>query len=507
VSKTSLAPSTTWALADRPTRDIAVLDVGSNSVRLVLYRVEGRAIWTVFNEKVLAGLGRDLSQTGRLSPEGVTLAMAALRRFKLVLEGAAGVELFAVATAAVRDAADGPAFLKRVKAETGLKVRVLTGEEEAHYSALGVAAGQPRADGVVGDLGGSSLELVRLVKGKPGAGVTLPLGPLALGAPDFDAHAVRKAAAARLAPLKKRFSGGCFYAVGGAWRNLAILHMRLADYPLGIVQQYEMSAREALAIARLVAVQSRHSLDRIPGMSKKRSETLPFAALVLEAVVEQLGVSRIVISAYGLREGLVFEALPRALRRRDPLVEGCAALGARQGVAEHLGPALEAWLTPLWTTLEPVFEPARRAVLLAAACRLADMGARLHPDHRADLVFDQVLRAPVAGQTHAERAFLAVAAFARHTVQPPPQAQALEKVLSEERMQRARALGAAMRLGCDLSGRSPPLLAKATLAVEKRALVLTAQRDHADLLLGEHTTKRLAALADALDLTPQVMTA
>ena len=506
MSKTSPAPSTTWAHADRPTRDIAVLDVGSNSIRLVLYRVEGRAIWTVFNEKVLAGLGRDLSQTGRLSPDGIMLALAALRRFKLVLEGANGVELFAVATAAVREAADGPAFLKRVHAETGLKVRVLSGEEEAHYSALGVAAGQPNADGVVGDLGGSSLELVRLVDGRPGKGVTLPLGPLALGAPSFDAQAVRKAAAARLAPLKKRYAAGCFYAVGGAWRNLAILHMRLADYPLGIVQQYEMNAREALSIARLVAVQSRYSLDRIPGMSKKRSETLPFAALVLEALVEQLGISRIVISAYGLREGLVYDALPEGLRGRDPLVEGCAALGARQGVAEQLGPALEEWLKPLWAELEPVFEPPRRAVLLAAACRLADMGARLHPDHRADLVFDQVLRAPIAGQTHAERAYLAVAAFARHTAHALPQAQALEKVLTPERLQRARALGAAMRLGCDLSGRSPPLLAKASLGVEKGSLVLTARRDHADLLLGEHTTKRLAALAELLDLEPMVRT-
>jgi len=507
VSKISPALSTTWAHADRPVREIAVLDVGSNSVRLVLYRVEGRAIWTVFNEKVLAGLGRDLSRTGRLSPDGVILALSALRRFKLVLDGAKGVEVFAVATAAVRDAKDGPAFLKRVLAETGLRVRVLSGKEEAHYSALGVAAGQPGADGVVGDLGGSSLELVRLTKGKAGEGITLPLGPLALGAPDFDPELVSRTATERLAPLRKRFSGSCFYAVGGAWRNLAILQMRLAGYPLAIVQQYEISAAEALSIARLVAAQSRSSLDRIPGMSKKRSETLPFAALVLESLVEQLGVSRIVISAFGLREGLVFEALPKHLRSSDPLVEGCAALGARQGVAEALGPALEAWLTPLWRALEPTFDADRRDVLLAAACRLADMGARLHPDHRADLVFDQVLRAPIPGQTHAERAFLAAAAFARHTSAPMREPEILARVLTPERLRRARALGAAMRLGCDLSGRSPPLLAKAALGIDKNALVLTAKRDHADLLLGEHTNKRLGVLAQLLDLEPKVRTA
>ena len=495
-----------WAPADRPVRDVAVVDIGSNSVRLVLYRVEGRAIWTVFNEKVLAGLGRDLSRTGRLSPEGVVLALSALRRFKLVLEGAGVAEVHAVATAAVREAKDGKAFVEQITAETGLKVRILSGEEEARLSALGVVAGQPGASGVVGDLGGSSLELIRLKAGEASKGVTLPLGPLALGASGFDPEAVSRTAQLKLAKLPKGFESDCFYAVGGAWRNLALLQMRLAGYPLAIVQQYEMPARDALAVARLMAGQSPSSLDRIEGMSKKRAETLPYAALVLEAIIERLGVSRIVISSHGLREGLVFESIPRDLRALDPLVEGCTALGARQGIAEQLGPALEAWLTPVWQALPPVFEAARQTVLLAAACRLADIGARLHPDHRADLVFDQVLRAPIAGQSHPERAFLAAAAFARHTAHPLPFAE-LDRVLSPERMKRARALGAAMRLGCDLSGRSAPLLSKASLKIDKGVLTLTAQRDHADLLLGEGTTKRLNALAQVLELEPRVRTA
>jgi len=495
-----------WAHADRPVRDIAVLDVGSNSVRLVLYRVEGRAIWTVFNEKVLAGLGRDLGRTGRLSPEGVATALSALRRFKLVLDAARPTEVYGVATAAVRDAEDGKAFIAQVRAETGLKVKILSGEAEARLSAVGVDAGQPGARGVVGDLGGSSLELVRLDDGRPSRGVTLPLGPLALGAPGFDAPSVRKAAAQRLAKLEDGFEGDCFYAVGGAWRNLALLQMRLAGYPLAVVHQYEIPAAEALSIARLMATQSRTSLDRIQGMSKKRAETLPYAALVLEALIERLGFSRIVVSAYGLREGLVFESLPERLRARDPLVEGCAALGARLGMTERLGPALEAWLAPLWSALGPTFEPPRDAVLLAAACRLADIGARLHPDHRADLVFDQVLRAPIAGQTHPERAFLAAAAFARHTSHPLP-ANELHRVLPPEHLKRARALGAALRLGCDLSGRSPPLLAKSALALDKKTLTLTAQRDYADLLLGEHTSKRFNALAAALDVEAKVKTA
>lgn len=507
MSKTSPAPSTTSAPADKAPRDLAVIDVGSNSVRLVLYRVEGRAIWTVFNEKVLAGLGRDLVETGRLADQGVQTALAALRRFRAVLDGVQPAEVFAVATAAVREAKDGPDFVQRVKKQTGIKLRVLSGAEEAGYSALGVAAGQPTADGVVGDLGGSSLELVRLSKGRAGDGVTLPLGPFALGAPDhFDPEALRETIAARLGQIGKAHRNACFYAVGGAWRNIALLHMSVTQYPLRIVHQYEMSARDALEACRLVARQSKGSLERIEGVSKKRADTLPFAALVLEGLIERLALERVVVSAFGLREGLVMEALPRAVQALDPLVEGCAALGARQGVAEQLGAALEAWLTRFWGGLEPVFDQAREPVLLAAACRLADLGARLHPDHRAQLVFDQVLRAPIAGQTHAERAFLAAAIHGRHTSQPPPDPEALSRLLSPERLERAKVLGLAMRLGCDLSGRSPPLLAQAALTLDRGALVLSAERKGSDLLLGEQTSRRLAALAHALEREPKIRT-
>jgi exopolyphosphatase/guanosine-5'-triphosphate,3'-diphosphate pyrophosphatase len=492
---------------DPPPKDVAVIDVGSNSVRLVVYRVEGRAIWTVFNEKVLAGLGRDLPQTGRLSDHGAQIALGALRRFRAVLDGVKPDEIFTAATAAVRDARDGADFVARVKAETGLKIRIIAGQEEARLSALGVAAGQPGADGVVGDLGGSSLELIRLARGKPGAGITLPLGPFALGAPDhFDPDHVRAEVARRLSKVAKDYKGGCFYAVGGAWRNIALLHMSLSRYPLRIVHQYEITAREALEAARFVAGQSRSSLERIDGVSRKRAETLPFAALVMEGLIERLELQRVVISAFGLREGQIYEALPAAVRRLDPLVEGCAALGSRQGAAEQLGAALETWLAPFWCKLEPVFEGKRDAVMLAAACRLADLGARLHPDHRAQLVFDQVLRAPIAGQTHAERAFLAVAIFTRHTSQPPPEPETVNRLLTPERLERARVLGMAMRLGCDLSGRSPPLLAQASLSLEKGAAVLSADRPNADLLLGEQTAKRLASLAQPLGLEPKLRT-
>ena len=480
--------------------DAAVIDVGSNSVRLVLYRLDGRALWTVYNEKVLAGLGRDLAITGRLSPEGCAAAIAALTRFRVLIEAAGPLEVFTVATAAVREADDGEAFQRRVGEQTGLTLRVLTGEEEAHYAALGVLAGAPESTGLVGDLGGASLELTRLVDGEPRRGVTLPLGPFAVAQRGrFDAVKVRAAVDQSLRPIAERFRATTLNAVGGAWRNFALIHMRMINYPLEIVHEYEMDVRDALQAAAFISQQSRGSLERIEGISRRRLEALPHAAVVLEGLIEHLGLERIVWSAYGLREGLVFESASPRLRRRDPLVEGCAALGARSAVAEPLGAALEAWLAEAFGSLEPVFGR-RDSVLIAAACRLAELGAQLHPDHRARLIFDQVLRAPIPGMDHAERVFLASAAYARHSASPNlPQTEITSRLLTTERRQRARVLGAALRLGCDLSGRNPRLLPHARLAFLPDAVVLRADEMWGPILLSEQSVKRAETLALALE--------
>lgn len=482
-------------------RDVAAIDIGSNSVRLVLYRLEGRAIWTVFNEKVLAGLGRDLAATGRLSVEGAAQALTALKRFAAVIEGVRPAHTFVAATAAVREAVDGQEFCDRVAAETGLRIRVLSGEEEARYAALGVLAGIPHADGVVGDLGGSSLELVRLTAGEVGRGATLPLGPFALAdARGFDADRLREAIADRLETAGD-FKADTLYAVGGAWRTLAQVHMGVSGYPLRIVHQYEMDATEVLDTARLIARASRAALEKWPGLSKKRAETLPHAALVLEGLIERLGLKRIVLSAWGVREGLLYEALEPDIAAADPLLAGSSALGARQGISPTLPGALNGWIAPLLAALPPVFDRERDAVLADAACRLADLGARLHPDHRVELAFDQVLRAPVPGQSHAERAFLAVAVNARYGGSAStPEAATVTRLLSEEQRQGARALGLAIRLACDLSGRSPQLLVNARAGVKDGALVLTAAEGYADVLLGEQTRRRGKALAEAMGL-------
>lgn len=469
-------------------------------MRLVLYRIEGRTIWPMHNEKVLAGLGRDLPSTGRLSADGLALALPALRRYAAIIRASRPEALFAVATAAVREAADGRVFVDRVRAETGLALEVLDGTEEARASALGVIAGAPTAAGVAADLGGGSLELSKLKGGRAGAGVSVPLGPFSLASPGkFSVSEARPKIAAVLESLAPAYRASCLSAVGGAWRSLAVVHMKLTDYQLEIIHQYRLSRREALELCRFVQLQSRSSLERIEGVAKRRVDTLPHAALVLEELIGALELKEVVISAFGLREGLLYDAMTPAIRRRDPLVEGCRVLASGAG-DDGLGAAVAAWIADPFSRLEPLFD-GRDGLLLEAACALADLGARLHPDHRADLVFDQVLRAPVGGASHAERGYLACAAFARHTGAAVVRAPNLiGRLLSSERLQRAQALGAAIRLACELSGRAPSLLKRARLDFDGGRMLLRAEADFAPLLLAEQIAKRAATLAERLDM-------
>jgi len=481
--------------------DVAAIDIGSNSVRMVLYRLEGRAVWTVFNEKVLAGLGRDLAATRKLSPEGVIQSLTALKRFAAVIAEVKPAHTFIAATAAVREAEDGPDFCARVAADTGLNIRVLSGEDEARYAALGVLAGIPDAKGVSADLGGASLELSRIEDGRIQRGVTLPLGPFSLADPaGFNADRLRQIISKRLKAAPD-FRTDTLYAVGGAWRSMAQVHMSHTRYPVKVVHQYELDAASVRDITRLIARSSRASLEAWPGLSKKRAETLPYAALVLEGLIDRLGLERIILSAWGVREGLLYEAMDAEAKATDPLLAGCTSVGVRQGISPQLPAVLFDWIQPVIAALPAAFSPARDRVLAEAACRVSDLGARLHTEHRVPLAFDQVLRAPIPGQTHAERAFLACIINARYGGgSATPEPETISRLLSDDRRRIARALGVAIRLACDVSGRAPQLLANIRVTVKDGVLSLSAAEGYGDALLGEQTRRRAKALAETMGL-------
>jgi exopolyphosphatase/guanosine-5'-triphosphate,3'-diphosphate pyrophosphatase len=472
-------------------RRIGVIDVGSNSVRLVVYDVRGRAMQPRFNEKVLAGLGRGLGGSGKLNKEGVELAMSALTRFASITRAQKVDDLFAFATAAVREAKDGQEFTQRVKKEAGLTLRVLSGDDEARYAAQGVLVGSPDVDGVAGDLGGSSLELARLAKGNYEGGSTYPLGPLALDTggsfnPDKVFSKI-KDILAKAPELKK--TADTFFAVGGAWRSIGTLHMEMTRAPLHMLQNYEMDAGKLVPILNDIMGGKKHA-DLIEEVARRRASTIPYAAAVLKAVIDIGSFKTVMISSYGVREGIIFDSLDEAERLEDPLDAGLDALVASDDHGAEFGRALADWAREA----APYTLSAR---LSAAACRLVDVGALLHPDHRADLAFDLVARAPLPGLSHKDRAALALAVGSRF--KRGIKNDVSDKLLDSKTAGQARALGALMRLAADFSGRSAALLKHSKLTCNGKTLELKVSNPYRSLV-SESVERRLQQAATELNM-------
>ena len=478
---------------------VGVIDIGSNSVRLVVYDALSRAPVPLLNEKVLCGLGRRLGETGKLNPEGVESALSHLQRF-VALARAIGVRrLDALATAAVRDAEDGPAFAAEVRRRTGVAVKILSGEAEGRLSALGVIAGIPDASGVMGDLGGGSVELVPIRRGRAHRGATLPIGPFRLAELAGDERKLAEEIerqVERLDWLRHRRSD-TFYAVGGAWRALARIHMEQSHYPIHVIQSYTLPRRDAEDFLGLVARLSRRSLEQISAVSRKRLEVVPVAAEILRRIIAVMESKRIVFSALGLREGHIYELLPERERRQDPLLVACAT-AARSNPRFGAGNGeIDAWLAPTY----PRPDPHRR--LRYAASLLGDVSWAEHPDYRAEQAFRTALYMPAAGLNHRERAFLAVALHARYGGSENAVRDMVSRLMDDEMLADARRTGLALRLAYTISGGVPRLLRRASLVLERGDLVLRVP-GRGPLQDGEAVERRLGALARALGVDARI---
>lgn len=486
--------------------DKAVIDVGSNSVRLVIFRTFDTFFQPVFNENVTASLGRAVRQTGHLNPHGVALALTAIQRFMRILNARNITKIYAVATAAVREASDGDQFLAQIEETTGLSVQKLSGEQEARLSALGVIAGEPAANGMMADLGGSSLELVELTKAGPGVGASLTLGPLAIGIEkDYDLVSVQKQIDKTLSQADVIDDAKTLYVVGGAWRSLALVHMKLRGYPLRILHNYRMSRKEALTLTRLVEQQSPASLAKVPGVSQKRANTLPYAALLLRNLLDRTKVEQVMISAFGLREGLLLDDLSPDAAFRHPVLASVEALAHQNWSSSLFGHAVENWLSPVFDSLDPVFGKTRTKLLQTAICQLADIGARMHPDHRAEIAFDIVLYAPFAGLSHRQRVALALAIFHRYAgPKTPPRVPLIMRIVGEDVRAWAMTVGFGLRCASAVSGRTASLLERTLLTVNAQTVMLDAQQEES-ILLTSSPRKRLRDLADSMGLQAQLL--
>lgn len=486
---------------------MGVLDIGSNSIRLVVFDSVSRMPVPLFNEKALSGLGRGISETGRLSEEGVASAFANLGRFISIAEamGVTKDNLDAVATAAVRDAENGPDFVNEVARRVGVHIRTISGQEEARLSALGVIAGFPKADGVVGDMGGGSLELIACEAGAPGDKTTLPLGPLRLS--QTGPRNMRKLTTlvdehcASVKWLARSLKGRAFYVVGGAWRSVAKAYMAEIGYPLSIIHGFRVEAKALdSSLASMADRIGQSEAKGIDGVSKRRQETVPYAALVLRRLIATYQPSWIVFSGTGLREGCVYDRLSAEERAQDPLLMMARSLARDYGRFEPHGEALTRWTDPIFKE-----DSAADRRLRLVACTLSDIGWAIHPDYRAEFAHHKLMHLPALGIDHPGRAFVSLSVMVRYVGKVLSDQAASSVALADEHLiNRAERLGLALRLAHTLSGGTEKLLEESRLEIDGSVLCLIPPARHGSVV-GDTVQRRLQALASHLNLRPRVV--
>jgi exopolyphosphatase/guanosine-5'-triphosphate,3'-diphosphate pyrophosphatase len=476
---------------------VAVIDIGSNSVRLVIYEGLTRAPTPIFNEKVLAGLGRQVQTTGLLAPEAIETALAALRRFRTLCDVLEVGKVWAIATAACRDAENGDAFIAAAGRICRTDIAVLSGRREARLTALGVVSGIYRPDGIVGDLGGGSLELVDVRGDRVRKGLTLPLGGLALR--DVAGNSVKKAeklVRESLAGLDilKQGHGRSFYAVGGTWRALARLHMWQTGYPFHVMHNYRIPAREALEFARLVHRVDTETLSKIEVVNAARRPLLAYAALVLEQLVRKLEPRDVVVSVLGVREGLLYELLEKRERAADPLLSAAADLNLLRARSPRHAEELIAW-TDRFIASSGLEETAGEKRLRHTACLLGDIGWRAHPDYRGEQSMNIIAHGAFTAIDHPGRAYLALSVFFRHVgLNEEELSPRLRELATPAMLDRARVLGAAMRVAYIMTAGHDGVLPHTPMKVKRGKVMLHLPGRFAGLA-GDRLAGRLRSLA------------
>ena len=490
------------------TSSVAVIDIGSNSVRLVVYETMARSLVTIFNEKALCGLGREVQSTGLLAPDAVAKALTSLRRFRALIRIQKVGRVYAIATAACRDATNGADFIRKAERICGTQIEILSGPREAKLSALGVVSGIHNPDGIVGDLGGGSLELIDVRKNRVHSGVTLPLGSLALQDSSHKslkrAERIVRTEITGVAQLKAGRSR-TFYAVGGTWRSLARIHIIQSGYPLKVMHGYSIPAADALDFAmRLRRLAATNMLANIEVISDARQPLLTYAALVLEHVIRVAKPKTIVFSTFGVREGLLYEKLLPSERAKDGFI--CAAQTLNQLLSRSARHAEElvGWTDRLVRVVKLRETPEERR-LRHAACLLSDIGWRVHPDHRGEETLSLITNGNFGSISHQGRAFVALSVFYRYAGlseenEPPALVRALVPPAMDER---ARILGAAFRVAHLISAAQPGVLGATHFKRRGRKIVLVFDQRVA-ALAGDRIANRFRQLTRLMGLSSAI---
>jgi exopolyphosphatase/guanosine-5'-triphosphate,3'-diphosphate pyrophosphatase len=398
---------------------VAVIDIGSNSARVVVYR-PGPAghLHLVAGSRAALRLVRDVDRDRRLSREAVARTLETLADFRAIALGAGASRIAAVATAAMRDAENGEALLARVRRELGLRVEVIGGEREARYGFLGGIHGLPVENGLLFDMGGGSLQLTRFAGRSLGRAVSLPLGALRLSSAflredppgpgelkELRRHVERTlegAALGRLGP------GEVLVGTGGTVRNLAKVDARARGYPIARVHGYLLEGAALRGIATGLARRPARKRERVPGLSEERSDSVVGGALGIAQLMECVGAGAVLVSGQGVREGLALSLLggrvASAREVRDASVDALLSRFAawEPEPAERRRRLVAAFLEALMPEAEPELAEA-----LGHAARALDIGRSIDFYDRYEHVAEIVLASELLGFSHRQLALLA----------------------------------------------------------------------------------------------------
>lgn len=485
---------------------IAVIDIGSNSLRLVVYDDAVRSLTPLFNEKLLCGLGRKLSVTGRLNERAMERALAALRRFYKIATQMGAKTCVSVATEAVRRAENGQEFMERAERFARGSIRIISGQEEAVLAASGISAGFIQPEGMAGDLGGGSLELIELKGVAVQAETSVPLGSLNLM--DVAGGNMTKAAAhvdetLRGIPWLANGTGRNFYAIGGTWRSVARLHMLETAYPLSMVQSYTMTTRQIESLYSSVLGRGAQKNTFLEKISADRREMLPYGLLVLKRLVERIQPSRVTFSAFGVREGLIYQMLTPQEQARDPLIAACEEMASRRSRSPRYGEELFRWMNGLFDVPGLTETPQEKRLRLAA-CLLNDVGWRGHPDYRGEKVLGLIAQSSFVGIDHPERAFLALTVYYNHeTSLSGDFSPALRELIGRKWNRLAKVIATAMRTASKLTACMPGIISETSLGYNEGKLTLRLP-GKLEALDGESLRRRFKTLAHLLNCEPEL---
>lgn len=483
---------------------IGVIDIGSNSVRLVVYDGLKRVPMPVFNEKILCALATNMEKTGKLYRLGVKKAYAAISRYVHLCRILDTKELYLFATSAVRDAKDGNKFVEDLQKDLNVKIDILTGQKEAFYAGMGVLSSVTNPQGVVADLGGGSLELIEMGGNKVlGQAVSYPLGPLRLSSLEFSStRALSTYLSKNFESFVPSLAKPCqnLYLVGGAFRNLAKIHMDRKNYPLKVIHHYNIKATEFLNTVDMIAKMPLATLQKLKAVSKKRLNVLPMAALIASRLIRSLHPENIVFSVHGVREGYLFDKLEESVKKLDPVIAGSSDIMYRVQREPDYGYQLYDFMSGLFKD-----ETDYQGKLRLAACILSEISCFENTEYRADLAYRRIVDSSLVAINHEDRAFIATALYCRYKSELDAEIKAtLRAFISKQQIDSAQIVGAAMRLGRSISASSTGVLDKVKLTIDNKMLVLQINKEFSDLF-GSLITKRFEQLASKLKLSHKVI--